>query len=515
MITVKKEIVINSTTTESRIALLEDGVLINMFVERPEHERNVGDIYKGVVHRIVSGMQAAFVDIGWENDGFIHFSDLYQSAVDLAEGVDEADVAMPEKRKGYRRSFKPRPELKKGQEILVQIVKEPLGNKGPRLSSQISMPGRFLVLMPGDNLVGVSKRIPDLKERRRLKAILKSLKPEGFGLICRTVGEGKSEKEVARDLGALMRLWKRIDGQIDKTPAPARVHKEAPITSSLIRDLFAPDIDRVVVDSRKLYREIRSYVRSVAAPLLNRIQLHEGLEPIFDAYRIESEIDKGISRKVWFGTGSYLIIEQTEAVVTIDVNSGRFMGKKDQEENSLNVNLKAVKEITRQIRLRDLGGILIIDFIDLADEKNRQKVYDAMHQAMKNDRAKWDIAPISRFGIMEMTRQRSKLSLNQTFNEPCPTCRGSGMVASKETVVTRLQSWVRRFRGKTGELGLTVYAHPDIVEFITQGLKSHIRQIMWDSLMYIKLEKDSSLKLEEFKCFSWKQQKDVTEDYLS
>jgi ribonuclease G len=512
---VKRELVINSTTTETRIALLEDGVLVNLFVERPENERNVGDVYKGIVHRVMPGMQAAFVDIGWGTDGFIHFSDLYQSAVDLAEGIDMDEVAMPEKKRGQKRAYKPRADLKAGQEILVQVIKEPLGKKGPRLSSEISLPGRFLVLIPGDTLVGVSKRIPDLKEKKRLKNILNGLKPEGCGLICRTVGEGKSELEVRKDLKVLLRLWNMIESKIEKTKAPARVHKEASLTSSLIRDLFAPDIDRVVVDNKHMFREIRSYVRSVAETLLDRVQFHEGPAPIFDSFNVESEIEKGLSRKVWFGGGSYLIIEQTEAVVTIDVNSGRFIGKKDQEENSLKVNLQAVQEICRQIRLRDLGGIIIIDFIDQTDDKNRKKIYDAMKQALRPDRAKWDLAPISQFGIMEMTRQRTKVSLIQTFSEPCPTCGGSGMVPSKETVVTSLQSWVKRFRGRTGELGLTVKAHPEIVDYITKGLKSHLRQIMWDSLLYIKLEADPSLSMEEFKCYSWKQKKDVTDDFRS
>jgi ribonuclease G len=509
----KRELLINSSVTETRIALLDDGKLSNLFVERPEHERHVGDVYKGVVRKVLPGMQAAFVNIGWEVDGFIHFSDLFQSAVDLAEGIEMDEVTQPEKKPGRRRPFRPRAELKTGQEILVQIVKEPLGRKGPRLSSQLSLPGRFLVLVPGDNMVGVSKRIEDPKERKRLKTILNAMRPEGCGLICRTVGEGKSDDEVRRDLRALIRLWKLIEKQIEKNPAPARVHKEAPITSSIIRDLFGTDVDLVLVDNRSLHREIRAYVRSVAPSLLDRIQLYEGNEPIFDARKLESEIEKGIARRVWFGGGSYLIIEQTEAVVTIDVNSGRFIGKENQEENSLRVNLKAVDEITRQLRLRDLGGIIIIDFIDQQEDKNRRRIHEAMRSAMKTDRAKWDIAPISQFGIMEMTRQRTKVSLQQTFNEPCPTCGGTGFVVAKETVVTLLQNWVRRFRARTGEMGLTVKAHPEVIEFITQGLKSHIRQIMWDSFTYIKLEPDDSLRLDEFKCYSWKQKREVTEDY--
>ena len=509
----KRELVISTSVTETRIALLEDGALINLFVERPEHERHVGDVYKGIIRKVMPGMQAAFVDIGWEVDGFIHFSDLFQSAVDLAEGVEADEVALPERKPGRRRPFKPRAELKVGQEILVQIVKEPLGTKGPRLSSQISLPGRFLVLLPGDNMVGVSKRVPDIKERKRLRGILSSIRPDGFGLICRTVGEGKSEAEVRRDLGAMLRLWRLIEKQIEKSPAPARVHKEAPLTSSIVRDLFGPDIDRVIVDTHKLNREIRAYVRSVAPTLLDRVQCYEEKAPVFDTFNIEAEIEKGVARKVWFGGGSYLIIEQTEAVVTIDVNSGRFVGKEHQEDNNLRVNLKAVNEIARQLRLRDLGGIIIIDFIDQTEDKNRRRIYEAMRQALKDDRAKWDIAAISQFGIMEMTRQRTKDSLRDTFSEACPTCGGSGLVVVKESVVTQLQTWVRRFRARTGEMGLTVRAHPEVVDYITKGLKSHLRQIMWESFTYIKLEPDPQLKLEEFKCFSWKQKKEVTDEF--
>jgi len=509
----KKELVINSTTTETRIALIEDGSLVNLFVEFPDAERNVGDIYKATVRKVLPGMQAAFLDIGWEMDGFIHFSDLFQSAVDMAEGTDMEEVTQPEKREGRKRSWKPRAEMKSGQEILVQVIKEPLGTKGPRLTSQISLPGRFLVLVPGDNLVGVSKRIPDVKERKRLKNILKQIKPDGFGLICRTIGEGKTDAEVRQDLNTLVRLWRMIEAKIDSAPSPSRLHKEAPLTSSVIRDLFGPDIERVTIDDRRLYREIKTYVRAVAKPLLDRVQFHEGPGPVFDLHNIENEIEKGLSRKVWFGGGSYLIIEQTEAVVTIDVNSGRFVGKEDQEENNLRVNMKACREIARQIRLRDLGGIIIIDFIDMYNEANRKKLYDAMHQALMGDRAKWDIAPVSQFGILEMTRQRTKSSLVQAFNEPCPMCEGSGLIESKETVVTRLQSWVRRFRAATGEMGLTIKAHPVIVDYITQGMRSHLRRIMWDALLYIKLEPDATLKIDEFKGYSWRQKREVTTEY--
>ncbi|MFH1011600.1 MAG: Rne/Rng family ribonuclease [bacterium] len=507
----KKEILINSTTTEARIALLEDGQLVELFVERPETERNIGDVYQGIVRRVAPGMQAAFVDIGWSVDAFVHFSDLSAGAMALVDGVDIESI--PTETKRPRHAERRSPELKVGQELLVQITKEPLGKKGPRVTAEISLPGRFLVLVPGVAHIGVSRRIENLGEKRKLKGILQKIRPDGFGLIGRTVAEGRSESELAGDLKVILRLWQMVSTRVSKVPAPARVHKEAPLTSSVIRDLFTPDIERVVVDSKTLYREIRGYVRSVAPGLLDRIQWHQSHEPVFDLAGIEAQIEKGLARKVWFGSGSYLVIEQTEAVVTIDVNSGRYIGKKQQEENNLKVNLQAVREICRQIRFRDLGGIIIIDFIDMNEERNRRRVGEEMRKEMKKDRAKWDIAPISQFGIMELTRQRTRPSLVYTFNEPCPDCDGSGMVVSKETIVTRLECWIKRFRGRTGELGLTVRAHPEVVQFVTKGLKSHIRRIMWANLMYIKLEPDESLKWEEFRCYSWKRQEDVTDEF--
>jgi ribonuclease G len=267
---VKKEIYISSTTTESRIALLEDGQLVELFVERPETERNVGDIYKGIIRRVTPGMQAAFVDIGWPVDGFVHFSDLSSGAVSMAEGVDLEEIAAESKRQ--RPMEWKRPDLKVGQEILIQIVKESLGKKGPRVTSEISLPGRLLVLVPGAAHIGVSRRIDSLKEKRRLKTILQKIRPEGFGLIARTVAEERNEEELTKDLKVAMRLWEMVSARVAKTAAPGRVHKEAPLTSSIIRDLFSRDIERVVVDSKTLYNEIRSYVRSVARDLLDRIQ---------------------------------------------------------------------------------------------------------------------------------------------------------------------------------------------------------------------------------------------------
>jgi len=505
----KKEIIINSTTSETRIAILEDSVLAELFVERPENERNVGDIYKGVVRKVLPGMRAAFVNIGWEMDSFLHFSDLGAHQERWFE--EETSEEEPEPSSGRVAGI----ELKTKQEIIVQITKEPLGSKGPRITTQISLPGRFLVLIPNETHVGVSRRVTDFKEKRRLKRILKNIQVKGFGLIARTVSTGKDEHILAKDLKVLLRLWKKVEQRINSAPICTRVYQDVSLTSSVLRDLFTPDIERLVIDSPKLKREVSRYLKGVDDTYLNRLELYSGKVPIFDYYKIEPEIEKALSRKVWLTGGEYIVIEQTEAVVTIDVNSGRFIGKKDYEANALKVNLKAAREICQQLRLRDLGGIIILDFIDMFDEKNRKKVYDEMKRELKKSRAKVDLQPISPFGILEMTRQRIKPSLLYTLNEPCPTCNGSGMVASKETVVTRLERWVKRYRQKTGERGLTIQANPELVSYLAQGMKSRIRQIMWRNKMYITLERNEQLRIEEFKGYSWKQKRDITDEFMA
>jgi len=505
----KKEIIINSTASETRIAILEDETLAELFVERPEQERNVGDIYKGVVRKVLPGMRAAFVDIGWEMDSFLHFSDLgaQQHHWFDDETSDEEPTSAPARTSGL--------DLKNKQEIIVQIIKEPLGSKGPRVTTQISLPGRFLVLVPNENHSGVSRRVTEFREKRRLKKILKDIHVEGYGLIARTAAEGKDQAALAKDLRVLLRLWRKVEQRISAAPARARVYKDVSLTSSVLRDLFTSDVERIAVDSPKLRSEMIRTLKATSPAQARRVELYTGNVPIFDYYKIEPEIEKALSRKVYLSHGEYIVIEQTEAVVTIDVNSGRYIGKKDYELNALKVNLAAAREICQQLRLRDMGGIIIIDFIDMFEDKNRKKVYDEMKRELKKSRAKVDILSISPFGIMEMTRQRIKPSLQYTLNEPCPTCNGSGMVASKETVVTRIERWVKRFRQKTGERGLTLQAHSDLVNYLTEGVKSRVRSIMWRNKMYITLERNDSLKIEDFKGYSWKQKREVTDEFMA
>jgi len=508
----KQDIIINATTSESRIALMEDDVLIELYVERPEKERMVGSIYKGVVRKIMTGISAAFVDIGWTQDAFLHFSDIGSGNDLIKSSLDEVFEGGAEN--GGLRKRWDAIDLKPGQEILVQVIKEPIGRKGPRISSQVSFPGRFLVLVIADSFIGVSRKITSFKEKKRLKSIASRIKPKGCGIIVRTLAESKSEAELKADLQRAMNNWRRCERAMRNLKGPGLVYKEVSLASSIIRDIFTPEVNSLVVDSRKMYSEIMNYVTNVAPNLTDIVHLFKERTPIFDWYKLEIEIEKCLSRKIWLGGGGYLFFDQTEALVAIDVNSGRFAGKKDHEENALKVNLAAAREISRQLRLRDVGGIIVIDFIDLMEEKNRKKVFDEMRRAMRMDRAKWDMAPLSPFGLMEMTRQRIRPSLLYTFKEPCPNCDGTGLVPSIETVVTTLERWIKRFTSRTRERRLNLTVNPDVKTFLIGGLYSRIARIMWASKLFISLDAEDGLKIDEFRAYSVKQERDVTTEYM-
>ncbi|MBU1948186.1 MAG: Rne/Rng family ribonuclease, partial [Candidatus Eisenbacteria bacterium] len=348
-----REIVINAEPMETRIAVLEDATLVELLVERTTERRIVGDIYKGRVTAVLPGMQAAFIDIGLSRTAFLHASDMLQAMIDFKEFEldDEADA-------NYRRTARNieiQDVLEKGQEILVQIVKEAIGTKGPKVSGRISLPGRYLVLMPGMDHIGVSRKVEDREERYRLKTILRELKPGNAGLICRTVGEGKGHKEFEQDVQYLVDLWHDIETKSADMETPALVHQEMTLVTGLIRDLFTEEVNRVVIDSREIYRSILGYLKSFTPELKGRIKLYKGEGPIFDEYGIETEIERALQHKVWLKKGGYIVIDHTEALVSIDVNTGRFTGKKNQEETILKTNLEAGQEIARQLRLRDMG----------------------------------------------------------------------------------------------------------------------------------------------------------------
>ncbi|HCA79174.1 MAG TPA: ribonuclease E/G [Bacteroidetes bacterium] len=542
----KKEIVINSTANEHRIAILEDGKLAELFVETPGKERMVGDIHLGKVAKVMPGIRAAFIDIGLQQDAFLHFSDIGSSLSeynalfedddddDESHSPDSQQVAVPagatesvtaphpapQRRQGptngdsgrFQRSDR-EVNIQKGQDILVQITKEPVGKKGVRVTSEISLPGRFLVLLPFDGKVGVSKKLNDFKEKRRLRRVVRPILPPGFGAIIRTVAEGKEDALIKQDLEELLRVWSNIEKTVKAEKPPVLVYKDMTTTSSVIRDLFGDRVERVAVDEKKLFKEIKAYVQWMSPDMLDRLEYYKGKEPIFDKYGVEKDIQNLMSKKVWLKSGGYIFIEKTEAMTVIDVNSGRYAAKKEQELNSLRTDLEASREITRQLRLRDIGGIIVIDFIDLEDEKNKKKVYDEVKKELKRDRAKATVLPMTEFGLMQITRQRIRQNVQMSFSDACPTCGGTGMVQSKTTTLNQIERWIKRFKSESREFRLQLSVNPNIAVYLTQGTISRMTKIMFKFFVKVKVVPDPALAMDEFKFFSLRQKKDITEQY--
>jgi ribonuclease G len=493
----QKDIIISVSEYETRLAILEDLKLVELLVERPEAERMVGDIYKGVVKDVLPGMQAAFVDIGTGRNAFLHVSDI--SSTDEAK-TDEKERKIED-------------AVKKGQEILVQVIKEPMGTKGPRVTTELSIPGRYLVLVGEKEGVRVSRKISNRAEKKRLKSIASQLRPRDCCLIVRTVAEERTERELKADVKSLFGLWEKIKKQAQKRKAPYLLHKEMGITSSIMRDLLTSEVTSVIVDSKKEYHNILSYLRSIAPSLRSKVRLYQGKIPLFDFYKIESEIDKMLDRKVWIKKGAYIVIDQTEAMVTIDVNTGRYVGKSDQEATILKVNLEAAKEIARQIRLRDIGGLIVIDFIDMESKTNRKKLYEEFKKGMRNDRSKSSILPVDEFGLIEMTREKIRPSLMYTFSEPCPTCSGIGRVLSVETLATKVERWFRRANLASSVERYQIVANSQLYAFFNREGDEGIKRLKKQLKLDIELVEDKSLPVDKYKIFSRDESLEVTDLY--
>ncbi len=507
----RTEIIINVGSNESRIAILEEGKLVELFVERPEEERMVGMIYKGMVTSVLPGMQAAFVDIGIAKRGFLPLSDLAVSEGAWSPFLGEHEVKEIE-RKGRRKPVGKM--LKPGDIILVQVTKEPMGRKGPKLTTQLAIPGRFTVLLPGEDHLGVSRKITNWKERKRLKELVAPFKPEGMGVIVRTEGEGKGEGEFKSDIERLLKAWKKITKRAGKGKAPALLYRDVGITSSVVRDLFSSEVERMVVDSKREYRRILSYLRSVSPQLRPKVEYYKGEEPIFDFYGIEKEIEKVFERKIWLKRGSYIVIDHTEALVTVDVNSGRYVGRENLEETALRTNLEAAREIARQIRLRDIGGIIVIDFIDVEGKRNREKVYQELKGAFKRDRANVSILPMNDFGLIELTRGRTKPSLLYTFSEACPLCNGIGRVLSPVTMMAKIERWLERAKGGLREKRLKLLLHPMVADYLLESRGQRLKKLCKESKRKLQVEADPSLPVDGYKFLLAKEGIDVTEEFM-
>jgi len=498
---VSKRIVVNVGVTETRVALQEGNLLIGLYVERQRQRSIVGNVYKGIVTNVLPGMQAAFVDIALSKDAFLYAGDYTANLGDyerlMLSDSEEEDLEVEEV--GRREAPAPIEDLlRKGQEVLVQVSKESLGTKGARVTSFISLPGRYLVYMPQAHHIGVSRRIRDDHERDRLRQIVRSLTPPAGGFIVRTVAEGKGEEEFASDVQFLVRLWEQTQSRYAHAPAPSVLHEEMDLIFRTVRDLFSPEIEEFLVDSPGAYQKSLEYTSSLVPALAPRVKLYEGSAPIFEATGIEKEIEKALRRRVWLRSGGYIVIDQTEALVSIDVNTGKYVGKRDLEQTVLKINLEAVGEVVRQIRLRDLGGIIIIDFIDMEREEHRQQVFRALKKALAEDKARTNVLAISELGLVEMTRKRVRQDLHSLFCAPCPTCKGSGVVKSDPALAAEIFRKVQAAAAELGGQEILIRVHPELVSHLETGEREGMERLQALIGRKLSLQAVSALHRDEY-----------------
>ena len=508
---IEKEIFFNAASLCNRIAITENGNLVDFFVELPDHQRMIGNIYKGKIQNVIPGMQAAFVDIGFETNAFLPFSEIHDSfhSDSFSFNDDDDDKKIkPIKKKNIDISK----QFKTNDEILVQVIKEPFGKKGARVTTDISIPGALVVLVPNKNYTGISKKISDKYEKRRLRRIVNELKPKNFGIIVRTVSGGKDQKIIENDISKVVMQWEKLNQKSKKLKAPNLVYKDSGTLEHVLRDIFKSDVSKLVVDSKTLYKKIHSFIKETNPDQTEKINLYKGKSPLFDQHKIEDQISSALKSKVWMKSGAYIIIDHTEAMVVIDINSGRFIGKDSHENNSLKINLESVKEIAKQLKLRDIGGLVVIDFIDMMQEKNRKKVFNDLKKELRKDRATVSLSEFSDFGLLEMTRERIRLNLLDTMMDECNYCNGSGRVPSKNTTITRVESWLKKFRLKSSDRRITIFMNSDLVDYINQTKTKLIRGYMWKNLMLIDLKKDPNMKVNGFRIYSKSRKIDVTDE---
>lgn len=527
----KKEIIINVEEDESRIAVLEDKQLVQLFTERTSEQSIVGNVYKGTVTSILPGMQAAFVDIGIDKAGFLHVDDVLYDMLGAKPGAKPADAeeededvddeddgsarakAERKRRQAARDKFRgKRPGiqdlLKKNQQILVQVAKDPISTKGPRLTTRLSLAGRSMVLMPLSNNVGVSRRIED-SERGRMKQLARSIKPQGMGLIIRTLGSGEGETELKFEVDALVRRWNAIKKAFEGVRAPALIYKEEPLTERILRELLAKDVAEVVVDDKESAARIQDYVTSFGLGNDVKVSHYTNSLPLFEQYRLESEIEKALRQKVWLRSGGYIVIQATEALTVVDVNTGKFTGKKSQSETIFKTNTEAAVEVARQLRLRDIGGIIVIDFIDMDDEEHKARVQLALQEAIKRDKAKTNILDFTELGLVEMTRKRVKQSLEKDLTQACPYCEGKGFILSELSVGLKVLRMLRRAAIQTPEKALVVCVHPAIAAYLMQEDSRRLRLLEQKYGLKVQVQDDYHMHREDIKILSSRNMKEV------
>jgi len=501
----QKEMIVSSNGHETMVAILEDDLVAEVFVERERHRGVVGNVYKGRVSKVLPGMQSSFIDLGLERDGFLYVADVIDTMEEfekLESGDDEGNG------KDHRDRDKPPPKieelLKEGQEILVQVVKEPLGTKGARLTSHVTMAGRFLVFMPTVDHVGVSRKIESREERSRLRGIVREFRDSrGFtgGVIIRTAAAGRPKEDIVKDLEAFHTIWKEIRQKTDSQRAPAVVYREQSLVSKLLRDLLTEEFQAIRIDNAQEHQRVVELVDAIMPNLAPRVKLYTKPFPIFDEYGVQAEIDKALKSKVWLKSGGSIVINQTEALVAIDVNTGRYVGKKSAgrlEDTIVKTNLEAVKEIVRQIRLRDLGGIIVLDLIDMEEKKNRQKVLQAVEQELKKDRSPSKALQVSDFGLIIITRKRVKQSLERVMTEPCPYCSGSGVIKSSSTICYEILSEVRKIGADLNGHRLMLRVNPDIARALKEEESAVVKDLRQTLGKDVTIKPDAQLHHEQF-----------------
>jgi ribonuclease G len=504
-----KEMIISSNGHETMVAILEDDLVAEIFIERERQRGVAGNVYKGRVSKVLPGMQSSFIDVGLERDGFLYVAEVIDTLEEFEklEAGDEDDrggAPRDRERERARQQAKIEDLLKDGQEILVQVVKEPLGTKGARLTSHVTMPGRFLVFMPTVDHVGVSRKIESREERARLRGIVREFREShGFtgGVIIRTAAAGRPREDIVSDLEAFHAIWTDIRQKMESSRAPAVVYREQNLVGKLLRDLLTDEFQAIRIDNQQDHQRVLELVERILPTLVPRVKLYSKPFPIFEEYGVQAEIDKALKSKVWLKSGGSIVINQTEALVAIDVNTGRYVGKKSSgrlEDTIVKTNLEAVKEIVRQIRLRDLGGIIVLDLIDMEDRKNRQKVLQAVEQELKKDRSPSKALQVSDFGLVIITRKRVKQSLERVLTEPCPYCSGSGVIKSSSTICYEILSEVRKIGPDLNGHRLILRVNPDIARALKEEENAVLSDLTQSLGRDVTIKPDVQLHHEQF-----------------
>ncbi len=497
-----KEVIINAESLETRVGVLEEGKLEEFTIERTTEERLVGSIFKGKVRNLEDGLKAAFVDIGFEKNAFLHYWDIVPSSFDSGVELVERETKRREKpritQKDIPRLYPP------GSDIIVQVTKGPIGTKGPRVTTNVVLPGRYLVLLPNSDQSGISRKIENQQERQRLKKILRTLDiPDGMGVIMRTVGEGQQVRYFVRDLALLLEEWQLIQERIKNQPSATCVFQEPDLIERTVRDFLTEDVERIVVDSQKACDRMRDMISKISKRSASKVKLYSESQPIFDRFNISRQLENAFSRTVHLKSGGYIVVDETEALVAIDVNTGRHKGGKDQETAILKVNLEAAEEICRQLRLRNMGGLIVLDFIDMKHPRDRQAVYQRVKDGLRRDKAKTHILPISQLGLMEMTRQRHSESVHAAVYEECPYCKGRGKVKSALTMSVEIQRKLSEILKKRSrdesDFQLRIVVHPSVMERLRNEDEKHLIEMEKRYFGKLSFRGDPALHAETFK----------------